>query len=40
VPAPWLVLHSSDYDFNDAALPVGSSFWVRLVEQQLRPRGG
>ena len=28
-------LHSSDYDFNDEALPVGSSFWVQLVEQQL-----
>lgn len=28
-------LHSSDYDFNDAALVPGSSFWVRLVEQQL-----
>ena len=28
-------LHSADYDFNDAALEVGSSFWVTLVEQQL-----
>jgi len=28
-------LHSSDYDFNDEALTVGSSFWVQLVEQQL-----
>ena len=28
-------LHSSDYDFNDEALIVGSSFWVQLVEQQL-----
>ena len=28
-------LHSADYDFNDAALVVGSSFWVSLVEQQL-----
>jgi amidohydrolase len=28
-------LHASDYDFNDEALPVGSSFWVKLVEQEL-----
>ncbi len=28
-------LHAADYDFNDAALTAGSSFWVRLVEQQL-----
>ena len=31
-------LHSSDYDFNDEALIVGSSFWVQLVEQQLSKR--
>lgn len=29
-------LHSADYDFNDAALVPGSSFWVALVEQQLQ----
>ncbi|QGX97106.1 amidohydrolase [Roseovarius faecimaris] len=29
-------LHSADYDFNDATLVPGSSFWVALVEQQLR----
>ena len=28
-------LHSSDYDFNDDALSIGSSFWVKLVEQEL-----
>ncbi|MDH3377051.1 MAG: M20/M25/M40 family metallo-hydrolase [Gammaproteobacteria bacterium] len=28
-------LHSADYDFNDATLTIGSSFWVRLAEQQL-----
>lgn len=28
-------LHSADYDFNDDALVVGSSYWVTLVEQQL-----
>ncbi len=31
-------LHSSDYDFNDAALVPGSSYWVTLVEQQLGGR--
>ena len=29
-------LHSADYDFNDDLLVPGSSFWVRLVEQELR----
>lgn len=29
-------LHSSDYDFNDELLAVGSSYWVGLVEQELR----
>jgi len=28
-------LHSSDYDFNDKVLQIGSSFWVELVEQEL-----
>ncbi|MBX2854942.1 MAG: amidohydrolase [Rhodobacteraceae bacterium] len=28
-------LHSADYDFNDAALVPGSSFWVELVETEL-----
>ncbi len=30
-------LHSSDYDFNDAGLVPGSSFWSALVEQELPP---
>jgi len=25
-------LHHSEYDFNDAALPYGISYWVELVE--------
>ena len=33
-------LHSSDYDFNDEALSIGSSFWMKLVEQQLPQRRG
>ncbi|WP_429514622.1 M20 aminoacylase family protein [Rhodoligotrophos appendicifer] len=29
-------LHTTQYDFNDAALPIGASFWVSLVEDFLR----
>ncbi len=28
-------LHASDYDFNDALLPIGSGLWASLVRQQL-----
>jgi hippurate hydrolase len=28
-------LHSPRYDFNDAALPIGASLFVRLVEKKL-----
>lgn len=28
-------LHSPRYDFNDAALPLGAAYWVRLVEKAL-----
>ncbi|EDP65774.1 putative hydrolase [alpha proteobacterium BAL199] len=31
-------LHHPKYDFNDAALPIGASFWASLVEARL-PRG-
>ena len=27
--------HSAKYDFNDAALPIGASYWVKLVEKAL-----
>ena len=27
--------HDARYDFNDAILPIGASFWVRLVERTL-----
>jgi amidohydrolase len=30
-------LHSPGYDFNDAVLPVGAAYWVRLVETILSP---
>jgi hippurate hydrolase len=29
------VLHNGSYDFNDQLLPVGASFWVKLVEASL-----
>lgn len=28
-------LHNAKYDFNDAALPIGASYWVRLAEKAL-----
>jgi amidohydrolase len=30
-------LHNPRYDFNDALLPIGASYWVRLVEHLLAP---
>jgi hippurate hydrolase len=30
-------LHHPSYDFNDAALPYGMSYWVELVETALAP---
>ncbi|XWZ92471.1 M20 family metallopeptidase [Azospirillum sp. B2RO_4] len=32
-------LHSPHYDFNDAVLPIGASYWVRLAETVL-PKAG
>ena len=29
------MVHNPGYDFNDAVLPVGAAFWVRLVETAL-----
>lgn len=31
-------LHASDYDFNDALLPIGTDFWVKLIEDRLSLR--
>lgn len=28
-------LHASDYDFNDALLPIGAAFWTELVKDRL-----
>jgi len=30
-------LHNGSYDFNDQLLPIGASYWVRLVEMSLAP---
>ncbi len=32
-PSP--MCHSADFDFNDALIPLGVTFWVRLVEDRL-----
>jgi hippurate hydrolase len=29
------LLHNPHYDFNDDIIPIGASYWVRLVEQEL-----
>ena len=35
------MLHNPHYDFNDDLIPLGATFWVRLVEQWLaQPRDG
>ena len=31
-------LHNPSYDFNDALIPLGASYWVRLAQQWLAPR--
>jgi len=31
------LLHNPSYDFNDALLPLGATYWVRLVERWLAP---
>jgi len=33
------LLHNPRYDFNDDILPVGASYWARLAETRLKPRG-
>lgn len=30
-------LHNASYDFNDSLLPIGASYWVRLVQMALPP---
>ena len=32
---PGCMLHNPGYDFNDEAIPVAASYWVRLVEHCL-----
>ena len=31
------LLHNSNYDFNDELIPLGATYWVRLVERWLGP---
>jgi hippurate hydrolase len=31
------MLHNPSYDFNDDLIPLGASYWVRLVEASLKP---
>ncbi len=33
------MVHHPRYDFNDAILPVGASYWATLAEQLLPPQG-
>ena len=33
-------LHSNEYDFNDALLPIGVKFWTNLVRDRLPPQNG
>ncbi|MEO3413757.1 amidohydrolase [Roseovarius sp. CAU 1744] len=33
-------LHASDYDFNDALLPIGAAFWAALVRDRLPQKTG
>jgi hippurate hydrolase len=32
------MLHNPSYDFNDALLPLGASYWVRLAQAWLAPK--
>ena len=34
------MVHNPGYDFNDACLSTGASYWVRLAETYLRPGRG
>jgi hippurate hydrolase len=29
------MLHGARYDFNDEVLPVGATYWAKLVESEL-----
>jgi hippurate hydrolase len=29
------MLHNPSYDFNDELIPLGATFWIRLVEKYL-----
>jgi len=31
------LLHNPHYDFNDAILPIGAAYWIKLTETLLAP---
>ena len=31
------MIHNPSYDFNDALIPLGGTYWVRLAEAWLAP---
>ena len=31
------MLHNASYDFNDELIPLGATYWVRLVQEWLKP---
>ena len=35
-PSGGCMLHNTEYDFNDEILPLGSSYWVQLVQGILK----
>jgi metal-dependent amidase/aminoacylase/carboxypeptidase family protein len=35
-PEGGCMLHNTEYDFNDEILPLGSSYWVQLVQGILK----
>ena len=32
---PGKMLHNTRYDFNDEILPIGASYWAKLVESEM-----
>jgi hippurate hydrolase len=31
------MLHNPSYDFNDALIPLGATYWVKLAQEWLKP---
>jgi len=32
-------LHHEEYDFNDDAIPVGASYWAKIIERSMPVSG-